>query len=147
MSNHACRGHRCCFVCTGRASLVGLAVLGLFATGCSHQKRGSATQPRPVGDFSVVANNVSVTLLAGSMSAPEIIPSGWTNFIVTNGDIVNHTFGITGRGVDRLVPGDIPPGQSRQLRLRLDPGTYSIYCPTGSASGGNLSRQIVVAEW
>lgn len=130
-----------------RGALLGVIGLTLLLAGCSHDKKAANTQPAPVGDLSAVANNVTITMSARTMNAPEIISSGWTNFIISNGDTVAHTFAIQGNGVNRILPNPVQPGRTQQLRIRLRPGTYRIYCPTCGSDMTGMTRRIVVAQW
>ncbi len=138
---------RLCGGWPGMVVVGGMVGLSL-AAGCSQEKKDpAATQPAPVGDLSAVANNVTVTISADGMRVPQIISSGWTNFIVQNTDTVPHTFGIEGNGVKRVLPNQVQPGTMEQLRVRLEPGKYRAYCPDVGPNVAGTSLQITVAEW
>lgn len=129
--------------------LLSSLAIGMATAGCEQPQRDPAGQAplAPSTQLSAVANNVDITLSAGRIVAPEILSSGWTNFLIRNDDRVAHRFGITGEGVDRLLPTEVQPGQTQQMRVELNPGTYRIYVPTGGPGMEGVSQQIVVAKW
>lgn len=98
-------------------------------------------------EYSPNATTVKVTLDVGKIEMPEIIASGWINFVVTNEDKVAHTFAIRGEGVDQLLPGRIEPGKMQTMRIELRPGTYQVICPECAADTTAVTRQLVVAQW
>ena len=68
------------------------------------------------------------------------VPAGPVRFIVHNGGSIPHGFEVEGRGLEKEVE-LIQPGASDTLELRLETGSYDIYCPVGGVSHKNLGME------
>jgi hypothetical protein len=68
------------------------------------------------------------------------VPAGSVRFIVHNGGSIPHGFEVEGRGLEKEVE-LIQPGASDTLELRLETGSYEIYCPVGGVSHKNLGME------
>ena len=73
------------------------------------------------------------------LSKPSV-PAGEVRFNVTNNGSIPHAFEIEGKGTERQTP-LIQPGESAALTVRLDAGTYEIYCPVGQDSHRKLGME------
>jgi hypothetical protein len=125
--------------------VVGLG-LGLAAGCASEQRADGPVNVTLTREYSAEARTVDVTLDVGSIAMPEIVGSGWTNFVVRNNDRVPHVFALRGNGVDRVLD-DIEPGQMQIMRVELKPGTYEIYCADCAADTTGITQQLIVAKW
>jgi plastocyanin len=61
---------------------------------------------------------------------------------VNSGDGV-HALEIEGEGIEEETV-DVPPGESTLLRVNLDPGTYTLYCPVGDHEERGMRATITV---
>src|SRR5215216_6034839 len=52
-------------------------------------------------------------------------------FRANNVGNVVHSLAIEGQETEEETP-NIQPGESSQLKVNLDPGTYKLYCPVGN---------------
>ncbi len=125
------------------------AVVAVGAAGCAGDREVEMAPPPPAltREYSAVANTVEVTLDVNRIDVPEIIGSGWTNFVITNADRAPHGFAVRGEGVDRALVTPIEPGGTQQMRVQLRPGTYRVICPTCNPDEAGMYREITVARW
>ncbi len=131
----------------GLAAVV-IATAGL--AGCSHSQKQKQDQNLNVNlmrEYSPVATTVEVSLERDGIGMPEVIGSGWTNFVVRNLDAVSHVFIIRGQGIERMLPGRVEPGDMQTLRVELKPGTYEVICPDCGPGLAEVKRKLTVAEW
>jgi plastocyanin len=61
---------------------------------------------------------------------------------LNSGDIV-HALKIEGEGIEEETA-DIPPGESTLLKVNLDPGTYTLYCPVGDHEERGMRGTVTV---
>jgi hypothetical protein len=143
------------------AGVAGGVLALLLLAGCSQQKQHQkqkqeapriqqwerTQQATSSQEYTPLATTVSVTLKSGRIDMPAVIGSGWTNFVIENGDDMAHSLLIQGNGVDRVLPNRIQPGKTQTMRVDLKPGTYQVICPECSADFGRLARQLTVVQW
>ncbi|HEX5403166.1 MAG TPA: iron uptake system protein EfeO [Pseudonocardiaceae bacterium] len=106
-----------------------LAATALLATACVSQS--SASGPKAATDASANKGDVTVTLTSsGCEPSPKSVPAGVVNFTVNNSgaDAVSEAELLSG---GRMLgeQENLSPGLSGGFSLRLDNGTYQIYCP------------------
>ncbi len=63
---------------------------------------------------------------------------------VNSGDEV-HALEIEGEGIEEETE-DIEPGESAELEVNLDPGTYVLYCPVGDHEERGMRGTVTVQE-
>ena len=56
---------------------------------------------------------------------------GETTFDVTNDGDTIHNLEVEGNGVEEVLPEDLAPGDSGELTVDLEAGTYTMYCTVG----------------
>jgi plastocyanin len=56
-----------------------------------------------------------------------------------------HSLEIEGQGIEEETP-NIQPGESSQLKINLDPGTYKLYCPVGNHEERGMVGTVTVQE-
>jgi uncharacterized cupredoxin-like copper-binding protein len=74
---------------------------------------------------------VEVLLHGRTIEMPGSLPPGETTFTVTNTGEHEHSFEIEGNGVERELAANLAPGETGELTITLEPGTYTVYCPVG----------------
>ena len=68
------------------------------------------------------------------------VAEGTVTFTVTNAGSIPHAFEVEGHGTEQQTP-LIQPGSTATLTLRLQTGTYEIYCPVGEDSHKKLGME------
>ncbi|HEY3747564.1 MAG TPA: iron uptake system protein EfeO [Pseudonocardiaceae bacterium] len=109
-----------------------LAATALLASACVSQS--SASGPSNAGDAKANKGDVTVPLTSsGCEPSPKTVPAGVVNFTVSNSnaDAVSEAELLSG---GRMLgeQENLSPGLSGGFSLRLDNGTYQIYCPGAS---------------
>ena len=88
------------------------------ATGATGAAGGGQTVNISETDFALDPSQVSTE-------------SGLVRFNVTNEGNTTHNLEIEGNGVEEELPADLAPGDSGEVSVELEPGTYTMYCPIG----------------
>lgn len=74
---------------------------------------------------------IEVRLHGRTIEMPSSLPPGETTFLVTNTGEHEHGFEVEGNGLERAIE-SLPPGETAELTVDLQPGTYTVYCPVGN---------------
>ncbi|HEX5118313.1 MAG TPA: iron uptake system protein EfeO [Pseudonocardiaceae bacterium] len=109
-----------------------VAATAVLAAGCVSQSSASGTRAAAGGGGG--KGDVTITLTsAGCEPSPETVPAGVVNFNVSNdnADSVSEAELLSG---GRMLgeQENLSPGLSGGFSLRLDNGSYQIYCPGAS---------------
>ncbi|HEY2295147.1 MAG TPA: cupredoxin domain-containing protein [Thermoanaerobaculia bacterium] len=79
------------------------------------------------------AGTVDVHLSEYAIKMPDTLPAGPTTFVVHNDGNKTHSFRIEGPGLsDAILAKPVPPQETENLQVTLQPGEYKVYCPVGS---------------
>lgn len=90
---------------------------------------------------------VSVTLTDDSIDvSPSLVGRGKVDLEVRNDGQLEHAFQIVGPGTDETSDEFLTTGQRRQIRLKLEPGTFRVFCPDGDHAKRGMSARLVVTE-
>jgi uncharacterized cupredoxin-like copper-binding protein len=81
---------------------------------------------------------VDVRVTDHQLEMPSSLPTGPTKFQVTNTGSQEHSFGITGPRADDKLEASLKPGESGELELYLEPGTYRVYSPVDESAGRTM---------
>ncbi len=92
------------------------------------------------------ATPVIVTLTDGAIEIPSALPSGLLVFQVTNAGNEAHNFEIDGEEIETKFARDLSPGDTRELDVYLEPGTYSVYCPIEGHRHPVMGVDVLYAE-
>lgn len=82
----------------------------------------------------------------GLTLAPPQVARGKVTLDLTNRGQLEHAVRVVGPGVDEQVVQFLSSGEHRRQSLRLEPGTYRVFCPDGDHAARGLSAQLVVTE-
>ncbi|HEX2162702.1 MAG TPA: cupredoxin domain-containing protein [Thermoanaerobaculia bacterium] len=74
---------------------------------------------------------VEVRLHGRTIEMPGSLPAGETTFLVSNTGDHEHSFEIEGMGLEEELEPTLQPGESGELTVTLEPGSYTVYCPVG----------------
>lgn len=87
---------------------------------------------------------VHVQLTDYAIEIPEAITAGTHPFTITNAGKQNHNFAIEGPGVSNKLASDLMRGDSAEMTLNLQKGTYTVYCPVDDHRGKGMQRTLTV---
>jgi plastocyanin len=106
----------------GPSLLASILLLGLTAASGAAEPQGDKT-----------AGTVDVHLSEYAIKMPEALPAGPTTLVVHNDGNKVHGFRIEGPGLtDAILAKPVPPQETENLQVTLQPGEYKVYCPVGS---------------
>jgi hypothetical protein len=76
--------------------------------------------------------------------SPQNLSPGSYTFVVTNNGKVTHALEINGPGVSGQKTGFLQPGQSANLSVNLQNGSYDVFCPVDGhkSLGMNLTMNV-----
>ena len=64
---------------------------------------------------------------------------------VSNDGNVTHSLEVEGNGLEeQALPNDLAPGDSGEITVDLQPGTYTMYCPIDDHRGMGMEGTIEV---
>lgn len=86
---------------------------------------------------------VGETEFALVISQTALDPGTYT-FVATNEGTVNHALEIDGPGVDGAETETLAPGESAELTVTLEKGTYELYCPVGGHRDQGMTLELGV---
>lgn len=90
------------------------------------------------------AQTVDVSLVDGQIQMPTTLAPGAVVFNVTNSGTMEHSFAIEGQGLEAALPANLQPGESAQLEVELQAGTYEVYCPVADHAETGMRLQVTV---
>lgn len=104
----------------------------------------AASAAEPQGDKA--AGTVDVHLSEYAIKMPDTLPAGPTTFVVHNDGNKTHSFRIEGPGLtsDTILAKPVPPQETENLQVTLQPGEYKVYCPVGSHENKGMKMTLKV---
>jgi len=99
--------------------------VGLESTSAGTKLATDYFAPQPAA-VAFGSTEVEVRLRDGAVDLPSSLPAGPTTFVVSNDGPEERGFGIAGRGIDRALAHPLAPGESGELEVDLEPGTYFV---------------------
>ncbi|HEV2066713.1 MAG TPA: cupredoxin domain-containing protein [Thermomicrobiales bacterium] len=90
------------------------------------------------------AGTVEVTETEFAIDMPTELPAGPTTFVVTNAGTAEHNFEVEGQGIEEAFEQNLQPGETRELQVNLEPGTYEVYCPVGDHEDRGMRLELTV---
>jgi plastocyanin len=76
--------------------------------------------------------------------ANPTVAAGPVTFAVTNDGQAPHNLEVEGNGVEEVLPADLAGGESGELTVDLQPGTYEWYCPVGNHAAMGMEGELTV---
>jgi plastocyanin len=123
-----------------RRSLITLAValpLVVAACGDDDETTTEAAASGAGGTIDISETEFAIDPADPTASAGEI------TFAITNDGAIVHNLEVEGNGVEE-VSDDIQPGQSGELTVDLEPGTYELYCAIGDHAEQGMEGTLTV---
>jgi uncharacterized cupredoxin-like copper-binding protein len=77
------------------------------------------------------------------LSQQGFTPGAYT-FVATNSGKVVHALEVDGPGVEDQKTAVLQPGQSANLNVNLQKGTYQVYCPVDGHKSLGMTTSITV---
>jgi plastocyanin len=99
-------------------------------------------QPASDGGGGGEALTISETEFALDPADPTVAAGEVTITAVNDGATV-HNLEVEGNGVEEITE-DLDPGQSGELTLDLEPGSYEIYCAIGDHAAQGMEGELTV---
>lgn len=118
------------------AAVFALALLGAGTVGAQAPERWPGGTATPV----------VVTLTDTALDVPSALPPGLVAFRVTNAGNEAHNFEIGGEDLETRFARNLAPGETRELRVYLAPGSYTAYCPVEGHSHPPAPVEVRYAE-
>jgi plastocyanin len=88
---------------------------------------------------------LDVSLVDFAIEPPDAtVEAGSVTFAVTNDGTSLHNLEIEGNGVEEELPADLSGGESGELTVDLQPGTYEWYCPVGNHAAMGMEGELTV---
>jgi plastocyanin len=88
---------------------------------------------------------VDVSLVDFAIDPPNpTVAAGTVTFAVSNDGSAPHNLEIEGNGVEEELPADLSGGESGELTVDLQPGTYEWYCPVGNHAAMGMEGELTV---
>jgi plastocyanin len=87
--------------------------------------------------------DVSLTDFAIDPADPTV-QAGTVTFAVSNDGQAPHNLEVEGDGVEEVLPADLAAGESGDLTVDLQPGTYEWYCPVGNHAAMGMEGELTV---
>jgi len=121
----------------GTRVLTIIASVTLVLAGCGSSGGSGGTSPTPTPNSpattasSPAATGTPVTVTEKDFSISldrKDFPAGTYTFKVTNTGATSHNLTINGPGVSAQATPTLPPGQSAELTVSLQAGTYELFC-------------------
>ena len=126
----------------GRRTLIAVVAAAVLAlAGCG----GEAESQDAEADAPAAGEAVVVRETEFSLDPPEVRldSAGTYTFRAVNDGSVDHALEIEGNGVEEETE-TIPAGESAELSVRLEDGTYELYCPVGNHKTQGMAGRVVV---
>lgn len=113
---------------------------------------GTATATETAGMTDTAATStaavdepVKVTLIDYEIRMPDSLEGGPTSFQISNEGSHEHTFVISGNGVEQKLDQPLKPLEVATLEVDLQPGTYQVLCTYDDHDDEhNMKKQITV---
>jgi plastocyanin len=138
------RNHRLASIGLG-AAMLALAGCGGGGGATTAQSSAPPATTQPTGTTG--AGGAAVTIRESEFKLDPANPkvkAGTVTFQAMNTGTVVHALEVEGKGLE-VKTGNIQPGQSQTLRVKLDkPGTYEMYCPVDDHKGQGMKGEITV---
>ncbi len=96
------------------------------------------------GEAAGEAQTVDVSLIDGQINMPTTLAPGRIVFNVTNDGTMEHNFEIEGQGIEQALNANLQPGESGQLEVELQAGTYTVYCPVADHADQGMRLELTV---
>jgi uncharacterized cupredoxin-like copper-binding protein len=127
--------------------LILVGVLGCGAGGGSAGGGATEDAQAPSGAKESVLKTIRVKEVEFALKPAEITlekPGTYLFKAVNSGGTV-HALEVEGQGIEEETE-EIQPGQSAELKVKLEAGTYELYCPVDGHKEEGMEGKVIVKE-
>ena len=127
--------------------LILMGVVGCGAGGGSAGGGGAEDAQAPSGAKESVVKTIRVKETEFALKPAEITlekPGTYLFKAVNSGGTV-HALEVEGQGIEEETE-EIQPGQSAELKVKLEAGTYELYCPVDAHKEEGMEGKVIVKE-
>ena len=127
--------------------LILVGVVGCGAGGGSVGGGGAEDAQAPSGAKESVLKTIRVKEVEFALKPAEITlekPGTYLFKAVNSGGTV-HALEVEGQGIEEETK-EIQPGQGAELKLKLEDGTYELYCPVDGHKEEGMEGKVIVKE-
>lgn len=127
--------------------LILMGVLGCGAGGGSAGGGGAEDAQAPSGAKESVLKTIRVKETEFALKPAEITlekPGTYLFKAVNSGGTV-HALEVEGQGIEEETE-EIQPAQSAELKVKLEAGTYELYCPVDGHKEEGMEGKVIVKE-
>lgn len=127
--------------------LILVGVLGCGAGGGSAGGGGAEDAQAPSGAKESVLKTIRVKEVEFALKPTEITleKPGTYVFKAMNSGSTVHALEVEGQGIEEETE-EIQPGQSAELKVKLEAGTYELYCPVDGHKEEGMEGKVIVKE-
>jgi uncharacterized cupredoxin-like copper-binding protein len=130
------------------AQIIGVVLIMVGVVGCgAGGGSGAEDAQAPSGAKESVVKTIRVKETEFTLKPAEITlekPGTYLFKAVNSGGTV-HALEVEGQGIEEETE-DIQPGQSAELRVKLEAGTYELYCPVDGHKAEGMEGKVIVKE-
>jgi uncharacterized cupredoxin-like copper-binding protein len=117
----------------------------LIAAGCGDDDEADTTAAPTTGAAGGGGETVDISETDFKITPDQVdVKPGSVTFAVSNDGETVHNLEIEGSGVEEELPSDLQPGQSGDLEVELQPGTYEMYCPVSNHLELGMEGEVTV---
>jgi uncharacterized cupredoxin-like copper-binding protein len=125
--------------------VAGAAMAVLVACGGSSGNSGTSGPGSPAGSVTVAGTAVTVTETEYSIDlSPSTFTPGTYTFTIKNTGAMPHNLNVNGPGIDNEASATIQPGDTGQLTVTLQQGSYELWCSIDSHKDQGMDKTIQV---
>ena len=114
----------------------------LFGCGATEEVESEVQEAAEEPIDTIEVNETEFSLEPANITLNQ--PGTYVFRAVNAGNAV-HSLEIEGQGIEEETP-NIQAGESSELKVNLDPGTYKLYCPIGNHEERGMVGTVTVQE-
>lgn len=116
----------------------------IACAGCESSPRGGRAGDDASTTTEPQSRTVEITMDDTAIRMPNMLPKGTHTLMITNNGQADHTFRIEGKGANWEEK--IPAGQTRNMVVSFEPGSYRAFSPTGGSAAEGFDVALTVTE-
>src|SRR5215207_7077696 len=125
--------------------LILMGVVGCGAGGSVGGGGGAEHAQAPSGAKESVVKTIEVTEFTLKPAEITLQKPGTYLFKAVNSGGTVHALEVEGQGIEEETE-EIQPGQSAELKVKLEAGTYELYCPVDGHKEEGMEGKVIVKE-